>query len=230
MSTILQIQRKHAELFRIRLGKRDGNTPSRLINEIRVTSPNRKVVDAFAATYGGRPKRWPDGPGGGQHEVYLPVSRLPITFIGGQTLTQAMELWKGSTCQRRCDSVTMSDGQPCACGVDTPIKGRDCKPVSRLTVACPEVPIAGVGILTTRSEIAAGELEGVISLIRPVLDAGRSVNAVLRIDQMVTPGHQFAVPRVELEGVSFQDLALAAASQPALGAAPAEPLALQGGE
>ena len=228
MSGILQIQRKHAELFRIRLGQKNGNAPARLVGEIRVTSPNRKVVDAFAAVYGGRAKKWPDGPGGGQHEVYLPTSRLPVTFIGGQTLQQSMELWKGSTCARRCDSVTMSDGSPCACGVDKPINDRDCKPVSRLTVACPEVPIAGVGLLTTRSEIAAGELDGVMSLIRPTLESGRSVNAILRVDQLKGVGTQYAVPRIELEGVSFQDLALAAQSQPALGAA--EPLALQGGE
>jgi hypothetical protein len=228
--SILAIQRKHSELFRIRLGKRNGTTPSRLINEIRVTSPNRKVVDAFAEVYGGRPKRWPDGPGGGQHEVYLPTSRLPITFIGGQTLQQHMELWKGSTCARRCDSVTMSDGSPCACGPDLPIAERECKPVSRLTVACPDVPIAGVGLLTTRSEIAAAEFDGVISLIRPTLEAGRSVNAILRVDQMSGVNRQYAVPRIELEGVSFQDLALAASSQPALGPAPAEPLAIGGGE
>jgi hypothetical protein len=193
-----------------------------------VTSPNRKVVDAFAAVYGGRAKKWTDGPGGGQHEVFLPVSRLPVTFIGGQTLTQHMELWGGSVCKRRCDSVTMSDGKPCACGADKPIEERDCKPTSRLTVACPDVPIAGVGLLTTHSVIAAGELDGVISLIRPTLENGCSVNAILRVDQMSGPNRQYAVPRIELEGVSFQDLALAAQSQPALGAA--EPLALQGGE
>jgi hypothetical protein len=70
----------------------------------------------------------------------------------------------------------------------------------------------------------------VISLIRPTLEAGRSVNAILRVDQMSGVNRQYAVPRIELEGVSFQDLALAASSQPALGPAPAEPLAIGGGE
>lgn len=228
--TILAIQRKHAELFRIRLGKRNGNVPTRLVNEIRVTSPNRKVVNAFAEVYGGRPKKWPEGRGGGQHEVFLPVSRLPITFIGGQTLDQHMEMWKGSTCARRCDSVTMSDGSPCACGPDKPIAERDCKPVSRLTVACPDVPVAGVGLLTTRSEIAAAELSGVLSIIKPALTAGHSVDAILRIDQMTGVDRQYAVPRIELDGVSFQDLALAAATPLTLGSGAPEPLALEGGE
>jgi hypothetical protein len=140
-----------------------------------------------------------------------------------------MEMWASSVCKRRCDSVTMSDGSPCACGADKPIEDRDCKPTSRLTVACPDVPIAGVGILVTHSVIAAGELDGVLSLIRPALEAGRSVDAILRVDQLSGPGKNYAVPRIELEGVSFQDLALAAVSTPALGPADAGPLALEGG-
>lgn len=228
--SILAIQRQHAELFRIRLGKRNGTTPTRLINEIRITSPNGKVIKAFAKVYGGRPKKWPDAPGGLQYEVFLPTSRLPVTFIGGQTLTQHMELWAGSTCKRRCDSVTMSDGTPCACGADKEIADRECKPTSRLRVACPEVAIAGVGLLTTHSAIAAAELDGVLSLIGPALEAGRSVNAILRVDQMSGVNRQYAVPRIELEGVSFQELALAAATPPALGSASAAPLALEGGE
>ncbi len=228
MSGILQIQRRHAELFRIRLGdKTSAGVPQRLVNQIRVTSTNRKVVEAFGEVYGARAMRWDDR-GKQAHQVYLPISRLPITLLPGQTLQQSMELWAGSTCQRRCDSVTMSDGKPCACGADEPIAERDCKPVSRLTVACPDVPIVGVGVLTTRSVIAAGELDASIGLAQGLLDQGRSVNATLRIDQMVTPGHKFAVPRIELEGITFQDIALAAQSMPALG--PAETLALMGGE
>lgn len=228
--SILKIQQNHAELFRIRLGKKNGNNPERLKGEIRITSPNRKVVEAFAAVYGGRPKRWPDGPGGGQHEVYLPTNRLPITFIGKNPLRQHMELWGGTVCKRRCDSVTMSDGKPCECGVDVEIRDRECKPVSQLKVACPDVPVAGIGVLTTRSEIAAGELDGLMSIISGALAAGQRIDATLRVDQMATPGHQFAVPRIELEGVSFQDLALAAGHAPALGSGDRTLALTEGGE
>lgn len=228
--SIIAIQRQHAELFRIRLGKKNGSAPERLKGEIRVTSPNRKVVEAFAEVYGGRPKRWPDGPGGGQHEVFLPTNRLPITIIGVGWLRQHMELWAGSVCKRRCDSVTMSDGKPCACGEETAISDRECKPVSQLKIACPDVPIAGVGVLTTRSEIAAGELDGVNSIIAGALAAGTRVDAILRVDQMSTPGHNFAVPRIELQGVSFQDLALAAGIPPALGSGDRTLALTEGGE
>lgn len=224
--TILAIQRRHAPLFRIRLGRRDGARPERLVDQIRVTSNNRHVVEEFAATYGGRAKRWEN-----QHEVYMPINRLPVTLLPGKVLQQDMELWGGQVCQRRCDSVTMSDGKPCACGEELPIEDRDCKPTSRLTFACPEVPIVGVGSLVTHSLIAAAELPASVALAQPLLDQNVAVEAILRIDQMVTPGHKFAVPRLELQNLTFQDIALAASTPPALGpGVKPEPLAIGGGE
>lgn len=222
---ILAIQQAHAELYRIRLGRKNGNIPERLVNEIRITSPNREVVDKFAKQYGGRAKRWEE-----QHEVYLPITRLPILLLPGQTLAQTMELWAGQTRQRCCDGVTMCDGSECACGADKPIEQRACKPTSRLTVACPEVEVMGVGRLVTHSVIAAGELPANLSLIQPVLDSGRAVKAVLRIDQLVGPERRYAVPRIEIEGLTFNDLALAARTQlPALTSG-VSILALEGGE
>ena len=224
--TILAIQRRHAERFRIRLGKRDGGQPARLVNQIRVTSPDRKVVEAFASVYGGRAKRWED-----QHEVFMPITRLPVTLLPGKTLQQDMELWGSAGCTRRCDSEVMTTGEVCACGPDLPISDRECKPTSRLTVACPDVPIVGVGSLVTHSEIAAAELPASMSLAQPLLDQNVPVEAILRIDQMQTPGHHFAVPRLELQGITFQDIALAASSPPALGpGVKPVPLAIGGGE
>ncbi len=200
--SILQIQRRYAELYRIRLGDRTGNQPRSLDGEIRITSPNKSVIKAFADTYGGRGRRWSDGNG---FQVYLPTTRLPIILLPGQNVSQNMEHWQGQTCQRRCDSVTMQDGSPCACGADLPIEDRICKPVTRLTVACPEVPAVGVGLLTTRSLIAAQEMDGQLSLAQPFLDAGRTVSAILRVDRLVTPGHSFVVPRIELPDLTFAE-------------------------
>lgn len=219
---ILTIQRQHAELYRIRLGKRDGNAPARLINEIRITSPNREAVEKFAKVYGGRARRWEK-----QHEVYLPIDRLPILLLPGQTLDQTMEQWAGAVRQRACDGETMQDGSACACAAAGKVV---CKPTSRLTVACPEVPVVGVGKLVTHSFIAAGEWAASLDLIQPILDRGQPVNAVLRVDQMVGPERRYAVPRIEIQGLTFDDLALAAGTQqPALPAGTA-PLALEGGE
>ncbi len=230
-SRILAIQRRHAPMFRIRLGKQEDGVPTRLVNEIRVTSPNKAVVEAFAEVHGGRPMRWVRSKTKTEYQAFLPITRLPIMLLPGEPLQQTMELWAGQTCQRRCDSETMVGGAPCECGPDKPIEERECKPTSRLTVACPDVPIVGVGLLVTGSVIAAGELAGTLALAEPLLRQNQSVRATLRIDQMVTPGHKFAVPRIELEDITFEDIALAASSLPALGPAPRlEPLALQGGE
>lgn len=221
-SRILTIQQTHAELFRIRLGHKDGNHPAKLNGEIRVTSPNRGVVQAFSEVYGGRAKKWEK-----QHEVYLPITRLPILLLPGQTLDQTMELWAGATRQRCCDGETMCAGGACQCASEAKLV---CKPTSRLTVACPEVPVVGVGKLVTHSAIAVGELAASLDLIGPMLDAGKPVRAVLRIDQLVSPGKQYAVPRLEIEGLSFADLALAMGKTPEeLGAGP-KLLALEEGE
>lgn len=214
--SILAIQRKHAKLFNIRLGKKNGNAPAKLNpNEIRVTSPQKKVVESFAEIYGGRAMRWEE-----EWQVFMPISRLPIVLLPGQNLTQWMELWGGNVCQRRCDSVRMADGSPCACGSELLIEQRDCKPVSRLTVACPEVPVVGVGLLTTRSLIAAGEMDGALSIAQPILDSGRAVSGILRVDQLKGQGTKYAVPRIELDGITFQDIALAAGSPLQIGLGP----------
>ena len=228
--SILALQRQFNELYRIRLGEKSGDYPTSFVKEMRVTSGNEDVVKAFADVYGGRPRRWSDGNG---YQVKLPINRLPIILLPGQNLSQHMEHWKGSVCDRRCDGFTMSkkDGAPastpCMCGPDRAIDNRQCKPVTRLTVACPEVPVVGVGLLTTRSVIAAGEMEGQLSLAQPVLDQGTAVRAILRLDRLAGANKAYSVPRLELVGLTFGELA--EANHPAQ-LAPAEPAALTQGE
>lgn len=178
------------------------------------------TVKAFADVFGGRPRKWSEQ---NQFQVKIPVTRLPIVLLPGQNISQFMELWAGSTCQRRCDSVMQQNGDPCACDTSKPITGRACKPVTRLMVAVPEVDtVVGTGLLVTRSGIAAAEMAGQLSLASDILSAGRAVRAVLRIDQLTTPGHSFIVPRLELVGLSFAELAQAANTPELAAPAPAE--------
>jgi len=224
--SIIQIQRKYAEMFRIRLGQKAASgAPESLKGEIRITSPSKEWVKAFADTYGGRPKRWGDT---GKFEVFLPTNRLPITILPGQNLTQHMELWGGSVCQRRCNGVEMSGGAPCICGEDAPLEDRECKPTSRLTVACPEIGLVGTGMLVTHSTIAAAEWAGSFSIAQPILDMQRTVDAILRVDALSTPGHNFNVPRLELQGITFAEIE-SATEQLAI-SMPSTPELTQGGE
>ena len=228
--SILITQRKFNELYRIRLGEKSGGAPTSLVDSIRVTSPSVEVIKAFTSVYGGRPRKWSDA---NQFQATLPITRLPIMLLPGQNLSQYMEHWKGSVCDRRCDGFRMEkfNGAPsediCACGPDRPVDRRLCKPVTRLTVACPEVDLVGVGLLTTRSAIAVGEMEGQLSLAQPVLDAGRAVRGILKVDRLVGANKAFNVPRIELVGLTFGELA--EAQHPAQ-LAPAAPAALTTGD
>ncbi len=218
--SILTIQRKYVELYRIRLGDRQGGHPRSLVEQIRITSPNKDVVKAFADVYGGRPRRWTDG---GGFQVYLDTVRMPIVLLPGQNITQHFEQWGGSSCLVRCDGITQQNGQPCACDPDD----RACKPVTRLTVVCPEVTnVVGTGILTTRSQIAAEEMAGSLDLVSGILSTGRPVRATLRIDRLTGIEKAYNVPRLELEGLSFAELA-EAANRPEL-APPSAPALPQG--
>lgn len=231
--SILALQRQYNELYRIRLGEKSGDYPTSLNHELRVTSGNQDVIKAFTSVYGGRHRKWSDGPKLLGYQAKLPIDRLPIILLPGQNLSQHMELWRGSVCDRRCDGFTMSkkDGKPsdavCACGPDRAIANRQCKPVTRLTVACPEVAAVGVGLLTTRSVIAAGEMKGQLDLAQPILDQGRAVSAILRLDRLTGTDKVFNVPRLELVNLTFAELA--AANHPAQ-LAPAPAAALTQGE
>lgn len=230
--SIIAMQRQYSELFRIRLGEAAGGQPTSLVKAMRITSANREVVEAFAQVYGGRPRKWAEKD---QHQVKIPIDRLPIMLLPGQNVSQYMEHWKGSTCDRRCNGQVMEryNGKPsddvCACGPDRTIDNRLCKPVSRLTVTCPEVPVVGIGLLTTRSAVAAPEFAGQLALAQPLLDQGLAVSAILRVDRLVGPERVYNVPRLELTGraVSLGELA-ESNHHPEL--APAAPAAIESGD
>jgi len=51
---MIDIQRRHAEVFRVRLGEKGPNgAPRKLTDSIRITARNRSVVEAFTEVYGG---------------------------------------------------------------------------------------------------------------------------------------------------------------------------------
>ena len=98
MSPMIDIQRRHAEVYRIRLGDRDGGRPRKLTDKIRITAQSREVVEAFTEAYGGEVTAWD-----AQWQTYLPTSELQILVLPGQSVQQWWELWTGSVCARRCD-------------------------------------------------------------------------------------------------------------------------------
>src|SRR5687767_8046003 len=134
---MLDIQRRHAEVFRIRIGDKDpkGN-PRKLTDSIRVTSPNRAVVDAFVAVFGGETQPWEQ-----QWQAYLPTTALPVMVLPGQSISQWWELYRGNVCERRCDGeVETLSGKACMCPADLTFRINDktaCNPMTRVNVVCP---------------------------------------------------------------------------------------------
>ena len=202
---MLDIQRRHAEVFRLRLGEKGRNgAPQKLTDAIRVTSHSRAVVDAFVAVYGGETKPWD-----GQWEAKLPTTELPIMVLPGQSISQWWELYMGSVCERRCDGEVESlSGNPCVCPVDITDRMADknaCRPMTRVNVLCPDVDVVGAGSLVTHGMVAAETLPQAVAVAEAALSRGLMVPGVLRIVEHKGKRH-YVVPQIEIVGVSLAAL------------------------
>jgi hypothetical protein len=201
---MIDIQRRHAEVFRIRLGDRDGARPRKLADQIRITAPAQQVVQAFVDVYGGAVTSWD-----GQWQAYLPTSELRILVLPGQSIQQWWEFYRGSVCERRCDGyLEQKSGKRCVCpeDIDERIKDKSaCSPMTRVNVLCPDVAVVGAGGLVTHSLIAAETLPQSIAVAESALKRGLMVPAVLRIVEHKGRNH-FIVPQIEITGVSLVDL------------------------
>jgi hypothetical protein len=211
MSPMLDIQRRHAEVFRIRLGDKGAKgQPQKLTDSIRLTSASRAVVEAFTEVYGGTPKPWEQ-----QWEAYLPVTELPIMVLPGQSITQWWELYKGSVCDRRCDGDTETlSGTDCKCPSDITVRMQTagaCRPMTRVNVICPEVAVVGAGSLVSHGLIAAETLPQAIAVAEAALQRGLMVPGVLRVVEHKSKRH-YVVPQIEIVGVSLNALATGEAS------------------
>lgn len=205
MSPMIDIQRRHAEVFRIRLGDKDGNRPRKLTESIRITAASQQVVQAFADVYGGEPSQWER-----QWQVYLPTSELQILVLPGQSVQQWWEYYRGSVCERRCDGYQeQKTGKRCLCPEDISERANDknsCSPMTRVNVLCPDVAVVGAGSLVTHGMIAAETLPQSIAVAESALSRGLMVPAILRVVVNDTGRNHFIYPRIEIIGTSLNEL------------------------
>jgi len=206
---IVDIQRRIREVGRIRLGSqvpsRNGSRPKAL-DTFRLTSPDRAVIEAVAAIYGGTPQEW-DNNGSTQYEVFTTSPMLRIALPPNPSdlgWSQFYEQWAKGYCTRRCSGVHDEIREaPCDCDPDN----RTCKPTSRLSVLLPDVAGLGVWRLETHGWNAAVELAGAIHLIEALAGAAAIVPARLRIDarqqKLIVKGkpetRDFIVPVIDLD-------------------------------
>jgi hypothetical protein len=219
VSPILDLQRRHSTVFRLRMGEKviasnGKERPSYFADAIRVTSADSAVVDAFVAVYGGERQPWEK-----QWQATLPTNKLPITLLPGQSITQWWEKWKGATCARRCDGYEQTTGEPCVCpsDIDARMAGRDhCSPTTRLSVLCPEVEVLGAGMLVSHGRIAAEQLPSSVQVAEAALARGIYVPAMLVIQEMVSAGQRWVTPDIHITGISLVQLQSGQIAQPAI--------------
>lgn len=210
MSPMLDLQRRHAEVFRIRFGEKSNGRPVKLTESIKVTAAGQSVVQAFADRYGGEVEPFTENSSRDRWQVKLPISELYVMVLPGQSISQWWEMWRGSACERRCDGETESlSGQPCMCPSDIAVRMRTsnaCRPTTRVSVICPDVEVVGAGRFESHGLIAAETLPQSIAIAEAALARGLTVPAVLRAIEHKGRTH-YIVPQLEIVGVSLHQLA-----------------------
>lgn len=197
----IALQRRHAELGRIRLGVKTatangGTRPSKL-DRYRFTSPHERHIKDLAQLYGGTARQWQNGTRT-EWEVISDATTIPVVVVRGG-VSQWLETWSGGGCQRRCDGERdiISDS-PCICATED--RDRTCKPTTRLSVMLRDLDAIGVWRLESKGWNAAAELPGLVELAQHVADL---VPARLILSERVSikdgKTSRFVVPGLDLE-------------------------------
>ena len=167
----LVLQRRHAELGRIRLGVKvpvgtSGKTRPDKLDRFRFTSPNAALIADIATLYGGEARPW-DNSGKPEHEVITEATSIPVIVVKGG-FSQWMETWSKGGCVHRCDGERDSITGD-YCDPDDP-HHRDAKPTTRLSVMLRDVDSLGVWRLESHGWNAAAELPMLAELAMHVGD------------------------------------------------------------
>lgn len=189
------LQRRHAELGRIRLGQKGAKGQPMKLDRFRFTSPNLALIEAVAELYGGRAKPWDNG-GKAEFEVITDATTVPVIVVKGG-LSQWMETWSGGGCTHRCDGI-YDAVTGIECDPDSPAH-KAAKPTTRLSVMLRDIESMGVWRMESHGYNAAAEIPAMADL---AMFVGDLVPAVLHLVERraVKDGKtsRFVVPVLDL--------------------------------
>lgn len=210
----LVLQRRHAEIGRIRLGeqqefsRRDGSTGTKPVKltTFRMTSPSQDLIRSVAELYNGTVEPW-DNNGKPEWQVTTDAKAIPVIVVKGG-LSQWMEYWSGGGCIHRCDGtgdLNVITGDPCDLSEKVRVgkavvnPHAEAKPTTRLSVMLRDVETLGVWRLETHGWNAAAEIPAIAELAQYV---GDLVPAILHLVERrsVRDGQtsRFVVPVLDL--------------------------------
>jgi len=206
MPRVLDIQRRHMELGRIRMGGKGSKGQPTRLETWRLTSASRDLLESAAAVYGGTVEEWADAPDKGYYQLTTETASLDVMVPPGDAYSQYYELWSGGGCKRRCDGETeLLTGLACKCDPDA----RECKITTRINVMLPQVAGLGVWRLESHGYYAAAELPDMLELLQQV-SGGRIIGGVLRIEQRSSKKdgktNRYPVPVLDLPNITLASL------------------------
>ena len=210
------IQRRMMELGVVRFGEKGPKGAPRRLENFRLTSASRRLLEAAAEEYGGQVREWEGAPNEGTFELYTQSDALNILIPpvrserdGSPTypFSQWYELWSGGGCKRRCDGrIEALSGQECMCDPDA----RECEIVTRIRFILPDLPGIGLWRLNTGGYNAAVELPATMEFLSAQADEGKYIRAVLRLEQRSSKKdgttHRFAVPVIDVPDLRVRDM------------------------
>ena len=203
------LQRRHAELGRIRLGDQvpagEGRTRPNKLDRFRFTSVSERYIRDLATLYGGDAKPW-DNNGMSSWEVYSEARSVPVIVVKGG-LSQWMEFWSGGGCIHRCDGeINVLTGDPCdldeqiQVGRKTVNPHNEAKPTTRLSLMLVELEAIGVWRCETHGWNAAAEIPAVAELAQFVGDlVPANLHLVERRSVKDGKTSRFVVPVLDLQ-------------------------------
>lgn len=192
----LTIQRRHAELGRIRLGaKANGNGRPMKLETFRFTSVSERYIRDLAELYGGEARPWDNG-GIASWEVFTDARTIPVIAVKGG-LSQWMETWSGGGVVHRCDGERDVEGNLCD---PNDRAHQNAKPTTRLSLMLPELEAIGAWRLESHGWNAAAEIPAVAELAQYVGDlVPAHLNLVERRAIKDGKTSRFVVPVLDLQ-------------------------------